>query len=147
MHCALFVHFLFAVAAVESMCLTSNVPCEGFACCTTAHRHEQLVHACRRVLDPATKPKQQNKQTNTYIYMQLQTPVRNHSYALHICSLCIRDHGSDLYVIDMVKNHCLYKWYGRTGARQRKGKSYHKLHQIEAETTHENLFSDVCYVQ
>ena len=43
----------------------------------------------------------------------------------------IRDRSSDLYVgIDMVKNYCLTNGMG--GARQRKGKSYHKLHKIEA---------------
>ena len=31
----------------------------------------------------------------------------------------VRDHGSDLYVgIDMVKNDCLYKWYGRCLAKK-----------------------------
>ena len=31
----------------------------------------------------------------------------------------IRDRGSDLYVgIDMVKNYCLYKWYGRCSAKK-----------------------------
>ena len=29
-------------------------------------------------------------------------------------ALTIRDHVSDIYVgIDMLKNYCLYKWYGR----------------------------------
>ena len=31
----------------------------------------------------------------------------------------IRDRGSDLYVgIDMVKNYCLYKWYGSCSAKK-----------------------------
>ena len=68
---------------------------------------------------------------------------------------CIRDHGSDLYVgIDMVKNYCLYKWYGRCSAK--KGQ---KLSQITPnrsstiaihETTHENLLfflhDDILYL-
>ena len=38
----------------------------------------------------------------------------------YICDFpYIRDRGSDLYVgIDMVKNYCLYKWYGRCSAKK-----------------------------
>ena len=33
--------------------------------------------------------------------------------------IIIRDRGSDLYIgIDMVKNYCLYKWYGRCSAKK-----------------------------
>ena len=43
----------------------------------------------------------------------------------------IRDHSSDLYVgIDMVK--IIAYTNGMGGAQQRKGKSYHNLHHIEA---------------
>ena len=73
----------------------------------------------------------------------LDSDFKSHHYA--IVDL-IRDRGSDLYVgIDMVKNYCLYKWYGRCSAK--KGK---KLSQITPncsstiaihETTHENLLS------
>ena len=39
-------------------------------------------------------------------------------YNLITCDI-IRDRGSDLYVgIDMVKNYCLYKWYGRCSAKK-----------------------------
>ena len=38
-------------------------------------------------------------------------------YSQRGAGLAIRDRGSDLYVgIDMVKNYCLYKWYGRCSA-------------------------------
>ena len=71
-------------------------------------------------------------------------------YWLNLFPLHIRDRGSDLYRdlyvgIDMVKNYCLYKWYGRCSAK--KGQ---KLSQITPnwsstiaihETAHENLLS------
>ena len=45
---------------------------------------------------------------------------------MHSDGIIIRDHGSDLYVgIDMVKNYCLYKWYGRCSAKKEQ-----KLSQI-----------------
>ena len=45
-------------------------------------------------------------------------------FVLHVAN--IRDRGSDLYVgIDMVKNYCLYKRYGRCLAK--KGKKLSKI--------------------
>ena len=50
----------------------------------------------------------------------------------------IRDRGSDLVGIDMVKNYCLYKWYGRCSAK--KGQ---KLHQIVALAMHETSYKNL----
>ena len=79
-----------------------------------AHAHKRIQTSNKNILDVAME-KEQKQEFGWRVYV-LPIP------AFH-CILCtyntIRDRGSDLYVgIDMVKNYCLYKWYGRCSAKK-----------------------------
>ena len=68
------------------------------------------------------KNRNKNGMLTLCIYISLHDTPYSHIQCIHAGrggEIHIRDRGSDLYVgIDMVKNYCLYKWYGRCSAKK-----------------------------